>query len=389
MRTHTRSAHQCVHSTRMRWWPASIAVFLLTACTVVPNPEEDDVPQSDDRVTRSEAALGAGIQPDEPGCSGAVGVEGEVVWTGTRGVANLSSGADITADTVFDIGWVSNEFTATAVLLLVGDGLLQLEDPVSRYLSGLPRWADDVTIDHLIHHTSGLPDYVDLLQESGVRPEDAVGQADALEAVAGVTELQFSPGLMFQSSGSNYLVLAEIVRAVTGKTLPRVLADEVFAPLGLDMVMDSTGRIPEKAVSYREAVGSSFEEVDWAWEQVGDGGIQTTPTELVRWADNYRTGRLGGSTLQYARLAGAARTSLSLPNAYSEAQLYGAGIFIGIDGGLFDLGKWEGFTTALEITPDRRVAAAVACNSLWLVPSATATILTLIWSDAENRVSPR
>jgi CubicO group peptidase (beta-lactamase class C family) len=381
MSTRTRFAQHRVHSRPTPRWLVSSAVVLLTACTVVPNPDEDRVPQSDDRATRSDAALGAAIQPDEPGCSGAVGVDGEVVWTGTRGIANLRSGAELTVDTVFDIGWVSNQFTATAVLLLVDEGRLRLEDPVAKYLSGLPSWADDVTIDHLIHHTSGLPDYVDLLQEQGVQLEDAVSQADALEAVASVTELRANPGFMFQLSGSNYLLLAEIVHTVTGSTLPQVLADEVFAPLELDMVMDSSADIPEKAVSYREAVGSGFEEVDWAWEQVGDGGIQTTPSELVRWADNYRTGRLGGSTLQYARLAGATRTSLSTSSRY-EAQLYGAGIFIGIDGGLFDVGQWEGFTTALEITPDRRVAAVVACNSRWLVPSATATILTLIWSDA-------
>ena len=372
----------------MPWWPASIALFLLMACTVVPDSDQDHVPQSDDRATRSDAALGAAIRPDKPGCSAAVGVEGEVVWTGTRGIANLRSGAELTADTVFDIGWISNQFTATAVLLLVDDGLLRLADPVSRYLGDLPNWADEVTIDHLIHHTSGLPDYVDLLLERGVRPDDAVSQAAALEAIANVTELRFDPGSVFQLSGSNYLLLAEIVHAVTGSTLPQVLADEVFAPLELDMVMDSSAQIPAKAVSYREAVGSSYEEVDWTWEQVGDGGIQTTPSELVRWADNYRTGQLGGSTLQYARLAGAARTTVSI-SSRNDAQLYGAGFFIGTDGGLFDLGKWEGFTTALQITPDRRVAAAVACNSQWLVPLATATILTLIWSDSGDTSPPR
>jgi CubicO group peptidase (beta-lactamase class C family) len=145
------------------------------------------------------------------------------------------------------------------------------------------------------------------------------------------------------------------------------------------MTMAPSAQIRDRAVSYRKAVGDVYEEIDWAWEQVGDGGIQTTPAELVKWADNFRTGRLGGSTIQYAQWAGAPKTSLSVYERF-ETERYGAGFFIGIGGELFDTGQWEGYTTALEITPNRRVAAAVACNSEWFVPSATATILTLIWS---------
>jgi CubicO group peptidase (beta-lactamase class C family) len=359
-------------------WRLAITMVLITACTVVQDPDQDPVPEHGDRIGRSDAALGAALEDGKPGCSGAVGVEGEVVWTGARGVADLGTGANLSEDTVFDIGKVSHQFTATAVLLLADEGMLRLEDPVSRYLGGLPPWADEVTLDNLIHHTSGLPDVVDLLLAAGARPEDVVTQADALQAIARSDELRFDPGSLFRHSSSDYVLLAEIVGAVTGSTLPNVLSERVFEPLDLAMTMDRSPAVPHKARSYRRVPGT-YEEVDWAWEHVGDGGIQTTPSELVRWADNYRTGRLGGSTLRYAQLAGAAPTSEGFFEQ-NEAELYGAGFFVGLDGGLFDRSEWEGFATALEITPDRRVAAAVACNSDWLVPSATATILTLIWS---------
>jgi len=358
----------------------TVALLVLAACSFVQSPDEDRNPDSDDRSRRSDAALGAAIVADEPGCSGAVGVEGEVVWTGAYGVADIGSGTEISSDTVFDIGKISNQFTAMAVLLLADEGLVRLEDPVSAYLDGMPDWAADVTIDDLIHHTSGVPDVVDRLLSVGFEPQDAVTQEAAFEAVrGGMSELWFRPGFMFRHSSSDYLLLAEIVSTITGSTLPQVLSERVFEPLDLDMTMDPSGQIGDKAVSYRKAVEGGYEEVNWAWEPVGDGGIQSTPSELVRWADNFRTGRLGGSPIQYAQLAGAARTSLSVSELF-EVERYGAGIYIGIDGGLFDRGEWEGFTTALEITPDRRVAAAVACNSEWFVPSATATILTLIWS---------
>jgi CubicO group peptidase (beta-lactamase class C family) len=356
-----------------------VAVIGLTACTISTGADEQRDPDAE-RATRSDAALGAAIDSDEPGCSGAVGVEGEVVWTGAQGVADLESGAMLTPDTVFDIGKVTNQLTATAVLLLADEGELRLDDPVSTYLDGLPGWADDVTVTNLIHHTSGLPDYVDLLTDQGFEPQDPTTQTQALEALGTTAELQFAPGSIFRHSNSDYLLLAEIVRAATGSTLPQVLAERVFEPLGLDMTMDPSAQLPDKAISYRKVLGGNYEVVDWAWTQVGDGGILATPSELVRWADNFRTGDLGGSTLRYAQLADAPRTSLSASERF-DTERYGAGFFIGIDGGLFDLGEWEGYTTALEITADRRVAAAVACNSDWLVPSATATILILIWSS--------
>ena len=255
----------------------------------------------------------------------------------------------LTPDTVFDIGKVTNQLTATAVLLLADEGELRLDDPVSTYLDGLPGWADDVTVTNLIHHTSGLPDYVDLLTDQGFEPQDPTTQTQALEALGTTAELQFAPGSIFRHSNSDYLLLAEIVRAATGSTLPQVLAERVFEPLGLDMTMDPSAQLPDKAISYRKVLGGNYEVVDWTWTQVGDGGIQATPSELVRWADNFRTGDLGGSTLQYAQLADAPTTSLSASERF-DTERYGAGFFIGIDGGLFDLGEWEGYTTALEIT---------------------------------------
>jgi CubicO group peptidase (beta-lactamase class C family) len=376
----TMWSHLAISRVGRRIWPVVIGTFVLAACTVVQPTDDQPRPNPDDRSTRSDAALGAAIADDEPGCSGAVGVEGDVVWTGTRGVADLSSGASLTPETVFDIGSASNQFTATAVLLLAADGKLRLEDPVSAYLGRLAPWADEVTVDHLIHHTSGLPDYVDLLQTQGYRPGDPTTQAQAMHAVAGVGSLLSTPGFRYRYSSSDYLLLAEIVRSVTGSPLPDFLTRTVFEPLDLDMTMDRSGRVPDQAASYRQTLGGGYEAVDWAWEQIGDGGIQTTPSELVRWADDYRTGRLGGSWLQYARLAGSARTSLSFPRQYEDTERFGAGIFVNLDGGLSQLGQWEGFVTAVEITPDRRVAAAVACNHSWHVPSAIAAILSVIWS---------
>jgi CubicO group peptidase (beta-lactamase class C family) len=194
-----------------------------------------------DLTARSQRALDDAIEPDAPGCSAAVGIEGKVAWTGVRGIADLSTGAKITADTVFDIASVSKQFTATAILLQTEAGSLGLDDPLSDHVAGLPAWATTVRVAQLMHQTSSIPDYVNLLQDNGYQYSDRTTQADALAALSHT-----------------------------------------------------------------------------AWEQVGDGAIHTTPSQLVRWADNYRTGKVGGSELLRAQLAGAVETGDQDPESLAD-----------------------------------------------------------------------
>lgn len=312
-------------------------------------------PGDDDRAARSDSVLTNLLKADQPGCTAAVGRKGDVVWTGARGVADLSRGAPITPDTVMDIGSTSKQFTATAILLLANRHKLDLADPVSKYVPGLPAWADSVTVGQLIHHQSGIPDYIDLLQNDGVSLNDHATQEQAVRRLAKVQSLTFTPGSTFEYSNSNYLLLAEIVAATSGMPLPQFLSTEVFQPLGLQMVMDPVAKIPGKAISY-ESGPSGFSIADSNWEQVGDGAIQSTPSQLVRWADNYRTGSVGGQPLLTAQLANAVETE-------TPGSPYGAGIGLSDDGILYHAGSWAGFRTNLRISKDRQTSVAVSCNS--------------------------
>ncbi|MGB9308116.1 MAG: serine hydrolase [Mycobacterium sp.] len=324
----------------------------------------------------SQAVLDGAIRTGEPGCSAAVGVDGKAAWTGVRGVANLATGAAITADTVFDIASVSKQFTATATLLLVEAGKLALADPLSRYVPDLPAWAAQVTIVELMHHTSGIPDYTGLLQEQGYQYSDRTTQADALAALAAAPDLLFNPGTRYDYSNSNYLLLGEIVRRVSGQTLPDFLSTQIFAPLALVMVLDPVGRLPNKALSYTKSGKGNqgeYQVADSPWEQVGDGGIQTTPGQLVRWGDNYRTGKVGGQTLLDAQLAGAVETE---PGGGDR---YGAGIISLANGMLDHDGAWAGFVTAFRVSGDRRTTVAISCNVDKQDPEAMADSLGRIW----------
>jgi CubicO group peptidase (beta-lactamase class C family) len=131
-------------------------------------------PTDANRLSRSQAVLDQAVQSSEPGCSAAVGRRGEILWTGVAGVSNVQRRDPITADTVFDAGSVSKQFTATAVLLLQQEGKLSVDDRLSRHVDGLPAWSDQVTLAQLMHHVSGIPETEDILLNKGFQPQDRV-----------------------------------------------------------------------------------------------------------------------------------------------------------------------------------------------------------------------
>jgi CubicO group peptidase (beta-lactamase class C family) len=354
---------------------AFLAVLLLVgACAGAhgPAPTTTSTPDHGDAAARSQSVLDDAIEARAPGCSAAVGVQGKVVWTGVRGVADMSSGTAITARTVFDIASVSKQFTATALLLLVAAGKPALGDPLSRYIPELPTWSTTVTVGQLMHQTSGIPEYVGLLEAQGYQLGDRTTEDEAMRALAAVPKLEFAPGSQFEYSNSNYLLLGEIVRRVAREPLPQFLAEQIFSPLGLAMVLDPTGPIPEKAVSYEKS-GNGYRETDPRWEQVGDGGIQTTPSQLIGWADNYRTGRVGGAALLDAQLAGA------VPTEPGGADRYGAGIYLMGNGTLDHDGAWAGFVTAFRVSKDRNTSLAISCNTDKQDPETLADSLAKLW----------
>lgn len=322
------------------------------------------------------AELFAGVGSDDPGCTYAVGRDGRVVAAGAVGAARLDPLEPMTPETVVDIGSTSKQFTATAVLLLAQRGQVELDAPLSRYLPGLPDWAGRVSVAQAMHHVSGIPDYIGLLVEGGADIRGRTTDADALAALEGTT-LELTPGERFAYSNSNYFLLGQVVLAVTGRDLGAFLADEVFAPLALDAVMDPTASIPGKAASYERDLDGGWASADSRWEQLGDGGVQTTPSELVRWAAEYWDPVVGGDALLAARLAGA------VPDG---AGLYGAGIEErqepGLGRVLSHTGAWGGFVTTFEVMPEERLAVAATCAAAELPPvrEGIGTDMLRIWA---------
>ena len=358
---------------------AVASVALLVGCAplaagleppATPTPVATQEPP-DPRLALSLAALNASTDLSQPGCSAAVGIDGVVVWRGARGLANLANGLQLTTQTRFDIASVSKQFTASAILMLQREGKLSIADPVGNYISGLPAWGRTITLEQLMHHTSHVQDYWIQLGRWGYGFGTPATQADALRAIAAVSKLDKGTGFLY--SNSNYILLAEVVQRVTGTTLPEFLSERIFTPLGLDMEVGAGLQGPDIAVSYDD--NNQVQISGWAF--YGPLGILTTPTELVRWADQYRTGSVIGEDY----LAGAVASGT--PGKDSEGAVYGAGVYQYRDGTLRHDGRVGGYVSTLRVSADRHTAIAVMCDGHLADRFGLAQGLWAIWVDPQ------
>jgi CubicO group peptidase (beta-lactamase class C family) len=236
-------------------------------------------------------------KPDSPGCALAVIKEGKVIYESGYGCANLEYGTPITPSSVFYIASVSKQFTAMSVLLLVQQGKLSLDDDIRKHLSDIPDFGKVITIRHLIHHTSGLRDYEELLAMAGWRMDDVITREHMLSIVSHQKELNFNPGEEYQYCNTGYCLLAEIVARRSGQSFREFADGNIFKPLGMmnTHVHDDHERIVRnRAFSYRPDASQSFKNAFNNASVVGGGGIYSTVEDLAKWVGNFDHGRVGG-----------------------------------------------------------------------------------------------
>jgi len=297
-----------------------------------------------DKVKRSDDAVTKLVNATQPGCSAAVARHGRVVWAGAGGLADLATKTPDTTTTRFDIASVSKQFTATAILMLQRDGKLKLGDPIGKYVDGLPAWGETVTLDQLMHHTSRIPDYWVELGKVGIGFSQTATQQTTLDAIR--REKKLDPGTGYEYSNSNYVLLAEVVGNASGTPLPQFLADRIFTPLGLAMVVAPTLKAPDVALSYDDTMQLQQS----GWTAYGYSGIITTPSELAKWGDQYRAGTI----IQDDFAVGAVDEG--------AGEKYAAGMDIQVNGGLNHTGRIGGYVTDFTVSKDRETVIAVMCN---------------------------
>lgn len=230
-----------------------------------------------------------------------------------------------------------------------------------------------VTIDDLLHHTSGLRDYAELNQLRGM---EATDNEAVLTLLARQKSLNFAPGSESAYSNSNYVVLAELIQRTTGKSLAGLAQERIFSPLKMVSTRYG-GRVQDDpatlANSYVPSAPGMFVRITRASQSVGDGNLLTTVRDLALWDENFYTNRVGGEVL-----ARSMRTPATLTNGQKVP--YGFGIMFGNYRGLpteTHGGSFHGFRTELLRVPQQHFSVAVLCN----VASANASALAAQVAD--------
>lgn len=326
---------------------------------------------------RIDAAFASLDKPDSPGCAAGVVVGGRIAYARGYGLASLEQQVPISPRTVFDLGSTSKQITSAAVALLVLDGKLKLEDDVRKYIPELPDYGKPIPVRRLLDHTSGLRDYTDVLSLDGHHEEDLTTTAQGLEAMTRQKVLNFPTGEEFRYTNTGHFLASILVQRVSGKSLRAFALERIFAPLGMTATTyldDHALVVPMRATGYAPRDGGGFETSMSDWEQVGDGGVQSSIEDLAKWADNLETGKVGGKAL-IDMMHTSGRLNDGTPTGY------GLGLFMRQHRGLTLVthgGAWAGFHANLLRVPERRVAAIVLCN----VSSANTERLGLAAIDA-------
>jgi CubicO group peptidase (beta-lactamase class C family) len=302
------------------------------------------------------------VDRDAPGCALGVVLDGRLAYARGYGLANLDWGIPISTSTVFDIGSVSKQFTATAIALLDLDGVLSLDDDVRRWIPELPDYGTPITIRHLLNHTSGVRDYLTLATMAGTDFANVFDEFDGIELIVRQRGLNFPPGSEYLYSNSGYLMLANVVRRATGTSLRAFLEERVFEPLGMAHTSiwdDNTEILAERATGYAPD-GEGGWEIDHAWnfQMGGDGQVITSIDDLVTWDANFYDPKVGGrGLLERLHTRGLLTTG--------DTIAYALGLTVDEYRGVRRVthgGAWAGFRAMLARYPDQRTSVIVECN---------------------------
>ncbi|HXY23863.1 MAG TPA: serine hydrolase domain-containing protein [Candidatus Acidoferrum sp.] len=240
------------------------------------------------------------VKSNEPGFAVLIRYGGRNGYQRAEGVTDLRSNAKITPRTNFRLASFTKQFTAMAIMLLVHDGKASYDDKLAKFFPDFPAYGKDITLRDLLNHTSGLPDYEDLMdaaeKASGPRwsPEKQIQDDEVLELLKKADKGKFAPGTSWAYSNSGYVVLGMIVAKVSGKPYREFLHDRIFAPLKMShtvVYQKGKNEVPNRAFGHsKEKESERLKETDQSATSatLGDGAIYSNLEDLAKWDDALR-----------------------------------------------------------------------------------------------------
>lgn len=308
-----------------------------------------------------------------PGAAVLVVHNGKAVFRHGYGVTDLRTLAPIDAETNFRLASFTKQFTAACIMLLARDGKLRYDDHLSDFFPEFPAYGKSITVRNLLNHTSGLPDYEELLmkQYQGT-PAETIPQildAGVLKLLEQQSSGEFAPGSKWEYSNSGYAVLAMIVEKVSGKSFGQFLQERIFTPLQMtNTVAYEKGK---NEVAHR-AYGHTKEKSGWRQTDqsptsavLGDGGIYSSLDDLEKWDRALREHTLLSAAEMEPALTPVQPTGGAGKLSEGRAVSYGFGWFLDPYRGhkrMSHDGETVGFRTTIQRFPEDQLTIIVLAN---------------------------
>ncbi|MBD8506723.1 beta-lactamase family protein [Hoyosella sp. G463] len=334
-----------------------ILVAVVSGCAPDPVNAAEDLPELLAAWQARAGAVGVAMAVDAPG---------QPTWIGAAGLSDIDAQAPLAADDQFRIGSVTKTFTAVVMLQQAEEGKVGFDDPVARHLDGFP-WGEDVTVRHLLAHTSGIPDYqrVHGFLDGQRTDRDRRWTADELIGLIADRDLGHAPGSRFAYSNTNYTLLGQVIAAVSGNPWATEVRRRILEPLGMHDTSIPSVSIPSvEGVSPELVAGYADIDADGQLDNVGGGSwpalesegeavgnIISTVTDLQRFAAALFRGRLLQPTSMATMLGEDDGQPLGL-----HRQAYVDDTAIGHSG------ADPGFAATMTYLPDRDITIVVLTN---------------------------
>jgi CubicO group peptidase (beta-lactamase class C family) len=312
------------------------------------------------------AYLRATYPADEPGAAVIAVREGEVVYRAAHGMANLEHGIPLEPDMVFRLGSITKQFTAAAILLLEERGKLSIEDPITKFLPDYPVRGHEITVAHLVSHTSGIRSYTGIPGWVQTKIKQDLTLEELIDGFK-LEPMDFAPGERLQYNNSGYVLLGAVIEKASGKSYEEFIVEEIFRPLGMSSsCYGDHARIIPRRVSGYERGSDGFRNAQYLSmsQPHAAGSLLSTVDDLAKWDAALYTDALLGAESRKKQVQ-------PFPLNDGESTRYAYGLFIGDfrgqpmiqhGGGIF------GFSTYGLRLPRDRVYVAVLTNGPRPVP---------------------
>lgn len=275
----------------MQLFPKSVSrLFALAAMLFLFSTQSPAQLSSAELERKVDSLLAAGgIDDTTPGSAVLVVQDGAILLNKGYGLADLAHQVYIGPNTVFDLASVSKQFAGFAIASLIVEGQIGLEDDIRKYIPELPDFDRTITIDHLLHHTSGIRDWTSTLPLAGWSFDDVISFEQILNMTYLQEKLNFEPGSEYSYSNTGYNLLAELVQRVSGMSFREWTDQHIFQPLGMTSTRfldDHTEVIPRRANGYYRAQDGQFHASTNNLMALGSSSLFSTTTDLAKWVMN-------------------------------------------------------------------------------------------------------